>query len=156
MAVTSVSTTTFLSDAIILIRDSLQSNITDPIQTKRATNERFVMTSYPMRPATYPVISVIDKGINTIRRMGMRSELDWVSLPIEIRIWARNTKERDELFQQVYNWLRSNQYDDATSSSDVWGLHDFKLLNTLNIDEEGIGGIKSKIIEVEYKLVVGG
>jgi hypothetical protein len=154
MTVTSVSTSTFLSDAIILIRDALNTNISDPLGS-RATNEKFVMTSYPLRQVTYPIITIIDKGISDVRRMGMRSELHWVSLPVEIRVWARNVIERDTLFQQVYNYLRGHQFT-ATASSDTWGLHDFKLTNTLNIDEEGTAGIRSKIIEIEYKLVVGG
>jgi len=87
--------------------------------------------------------------------LGMRSELHWVSLPIEIRIWARNVKERDELFQAIYNRLRDNQFG-ANSTSDVEELHDFILNNSVNIDEEGEVGIRSKILEVQYKTIVGG
>jgi len=114
------------------------------------------MTSYPERPVKYPIITVKAANVADERRLGMRSELTWMSLPMEVRIWARNVKERDELFQQVYNRLRSNQFDGGASSSDDNELHDFLLRNSFDIDEEGQSGIKSKILEVEYKSVIGG
>jgi len=148
MAITQINSQTFLADAVNLIRNNLASNITDPISGSRGTNEKFVMTSYPKRKVKYPVITVVDSGISQPLRLGMQSEGTAITLPLEIRIWARNVKERDELFDEVYDYLRTNQFsgDDITGAN----LHDFRLNSAVNVDEPGQEEIKSKVMEVQY------
>lgn len=150
-----IQTSTFISDSVIFIRDYLQANVADPI-SNRATNEKFVMTSYPERPVKYPIITVKITNISDIRRLGMRSELHWMRLPVEIRIWARNVKEKDELSQLVFNTLRANQFGGGNSTSDDKEMHDFVLRNSIDIDEEGRTGIKSRVFETEYTAIIGG
>ena len=52
------TSSTFLADTLLFIRNFLDSNITDPISGSRAGRDRFVMTSYPQRDVKYPIITV--------------------------------------------------------------------------------------------------
>ena len=144
MTITSVSSATFLSDTIVLIRDKLKTNIS-------SVSSR-VYTSYPQKNVIYPMISVTDRGITQPTRLGMASEGTVISINVEIRVWARNTKERDEITQEVYNYLRDNQLDSVTGLSDS-NLHDFSLLSAINIDEIGEAGIKSKVMEYKFLII---
>ena len=151
MTVTSVNTDTFIGDTVILIRDDLRDNITDPISGSRASNERFVMTSFPQRNVRYPIITVQNTNVVGPIRLGMQSELHFVSLPLEIRVWARNVKERDTVGQDVINRLRDNDIGGTVDAN----LHDFTITSAVNIDDPGEEGIKSKVITVQYKFVLG-
>jgi len=154
-----INTNTFLSETVLFLRDQLLANITDPISSSRVTSgpraSRFVMTSYPTRPTVYPIITIRNDGPTDIQRMGMRSELKWVSIPIEVRIWARNEKERDNLTEQTMNFLRTNQYGGNSTSADDKDLHDFTFLSAVPVDELGQEGVKSMVITVGYNFVLG-
>jgi hypothetical protein len=141
MSIVSVSSATFLADTIILLRDKLKSNIT-------SVSNR-VYTSYPKNNVIYPLISVTDRGIIQPSRLGMASEGTIITIDVEIRVWARNVKERDEITQEIYNYLRTNQLDTTTGLSES-GLHDFSLMSAVNVDEDGEQGIKSKVMEVRF------
>ena len=153
MTITSVSSATFLADSIILIRDKLKTNITDPITSSRPSGETFVRTAYPKRAVTYPILTVTDRGMVQPQRLGMASEGTLIMMDIEIRVWARNVAERDELTQQVYNYLRTNQLDTTTGLADS-NLHDFTLSSVVNVDEEGEAGIRSKVCEYRFLVVI--
>ncbi len=146
--VTEVNSNTFLTDVIILVRDKLSSNITDPLSGSRAGNERFVMTSYPQRAVNYPILTVVDNSPSQISRLGMQSEETTLRLNIEIRIWARNVSERDKLFQEIYTFMREDQF--GTDSSTSQNLHDFGLSSVINVDEESV---KSKVMEINFLFV---
>jgi len=146
------SSSTFLSDIVLFIRNDLRTNITDPISSKRNSREKFVMTAYPSRTVQYPIITVKNVGMNIVNRLGMQSEGVWQSVVIEVRVWARNEKERDELTQEVFEQFRTNQF--GTGSSTDFELHDFNLLSAVPIDEDGEEGIKSRVMEYEYKIVI--
>ncbi len=75
----------------------------------------------------------------------MGSEGTILRLGVEIRIWARNVKERDELFDSVYDYLRTNQLsgDDLTAAN----LHDFSMGSVVNVSE---ADVKSKVVEINY------
>lgn len=151
MTVTSVSSSTFLSDTTILIRDDLLTNITDPLSSSRTGNEKFVMTGYPQRAVRYPIITVVNTNIDTSARLGMQSVLHLTNIPLEIRVWARNVKERDELTQSVINRLRST---DLTTSVPA-NLISFTVQSAVNVDEPGDAGIHSKVITVNYQFILG-
>jgi len=145
---------TLMRDAFFFIKNDLLSNITDPISAKRPSNEKHVLTSYPQRSVTYPVITVRSQGPADPQRLGMRSELWFIKIPIEVRVWARNEVERDLLTQQVINRLRSNQFG-ASSSSDTEDLHDLTLDSTVPVDELGKEGVKSMVMSLTYSFVLG-
>ena len=153
MTITTVTSSTFLSDTVNLIRDKIRSNVTDPLASSRPSTEKFVLTSYPQRATTYPLITITDRGFVQPTRLGMASEGTIINMTIEIRVWARNVKERDELSQQVYDYLRTNQLDASTGLSDS-NLHDFSLTSAVNVDEQGEAGIKSKVSEYKFLIVI--
>ena len=153
MTITSVNSSTFLADTINLIRNKIQSNVTDPIVSIRPANERFCLTSYPKRAVSYPIITITDRGIIQPSRLGMASEGTLITIDVEIRVWGRNVKERDEIFQEVYDYLRTNQLDTSTGLSDS-NLHDFSLQSAVNVDEDGEQGIKSKVCEYRFLIIV--
>lgn len=146
MAVTSISSSTFTADIVNYLRDKLNSNITDPLN--RSLPERFVLTEYPKRAVNYPIITVTDKGSKQEAPLGMGSEGTILRLGVEIRIWARNVKERDTLFDEIYDYLRTNQLsgDDITGAN----LHDFKMDSVVNVSESDV---KSKVMEVNYLFI---
>ena len=79
-----VFTSTFLQDSVKFIRNNLDDNLTDPISASRSGRERFVMTSYPKRNVKYPIITVKNNGPADVQRLGMRSNMHWITVPIEI------------------------------------------------------------------------
>lgn len=145
-----VESATFVRDSIFFIKDDLSSNITDPLSTKRDSDSKFIMTSYPQRKAQYPLITVQLENADA-RRTGMQTNSMDMELTFEIRVWARNVTEKDTLFQSVFNRLRSIQF--TGSGSIEADLHDFNVTSTVNVDEDGEGGIHSKIITAVYQFI---
>ena len=152
MTITSVSSSTFLADAVNLIRDKLLNNITDPIASTRPSSQKFVYTSYPQKGVTYPIITIVDRAISQPMRLGMGSEGTAINLTLEIRIWAKNIVQRDQLFDSVYDYLRTNQLDTGTGLV-ASNLEGFQMTSALNISEEGEAGIKSKVVEVRFLFI---
>jgi len=148
MAITTIRNSTFIADAVNYIKNKLNTNITDPLSGGRPPTDKFILTEYPMKPVKYPIITVKDAGSAQEMRLGMRSESTMLRIPIEIRIWTRNVVERDELFDSVYDYLRTNQF----SGDDFQGaeLHDFKMSSAVNVSE---GGTRSKVMEVSYLFI---
>ena len=146
MTITSVNSATFIADLVNFLRDQLKTNITD-------VSSR-VYTSYPKVNVIYPMITVVDLGTRQQARLGMQSEGTILRLGVEIRIWARNVKERDEIFDSVYDYLRNNQLDAGTGLV-ASNLSGFSLTSAINISEAGEAGIKSKIMEVRFMFING-
>ena len=145
-----ISESNFIQDAVFFIKDNLDGDITDPISAKRQNNEQFVITSYPKRLVNYPIITIRTPSMNIIRA-GMQTEAIDVPIRIEIRIWARNIRERDQLSQDIINRLKDIQFVASTGSA-ASGLHNFRVISTVDIDEEGDNTPKSRIINIEYTM----
>lgn len=144
-----VSKSTLLRDILYFIKNDLDSNISDPISSKRSTKSRFVMTSYPSRPVEYPIITIKATNIEALPA-GMQSSLQDITIILELRIWARNEKEKDEIYESVLNRLNDIRF--ATSGSIENDLHNFVVLSSTEIDEDGESGqiIKSRIVQCQY------
>ena len=82
-------------------------------------------------------------------KSGMQTTSMDVLITLEIRVWARNQKEKDTLATDVYVRLKNIQF--TTDGSNDNDLHDFKLLSMNEIDEEGQGTPKSRILQIQYK-----
>jgi len=146
-----IAKATFLKDSLIFIRNKLRANITDPL-SRTGSGNQFIFTSYPRKDIKYPIITVKENGMSTIRRLGMQSELVEMSFPVEIRVWARNEVEKDELSENVFVYLKDNQYGSGSSvDEDMFG---FNLVSSVNVDEPGEEGIKSRITVYEYKIYI--
>lgn len=147
-----LTSTQFTSQIIMFFRNLIITNVIDPLATKRAGNEKFVFTSYPTRNVKYPVISVTDANVVDSKRLGMQSEAKQVTIELEIRIWGRNIKEKNEIFDNLYNALQS--FDLGADGLVNEGIYNYNLKGTVNIDEEGDEGIKSKVCKVEAFVIV--
>lgn len=146
-----VQSATFIDDSLFFLVDAITDNVTDPISSRRSSNSKFVMTSYPQRPTEYPLITITMSN-STADRLGLQTNAMDMIFTFEIRVWARNVKERDQLFRDVLNVLRTIQYTTSTGSI-ANELHDFTLLSAVTVDEEGDRGIKSRIMEVAYRFI---
>src|SRR3990167_5300621 len=143
-----VNSATFIKDIFNFIKIDLIANLTDPISSKRSADSRFIMTSYPERFVQYPLVTI--KLINqTAKRSGMQTEAMDVEIFLEIRIWARNQLEKDNLANSIYKRLRDIQF--IAGGSEVNNLHDFQLLSAIEIDESGDNAPKSRILQTKYK-----
>lgn len=159
MSVTSINTTTFLSDSIIYIRELLRgqisgiTGITDPISSTRPSGQRFLMTLYPDRASVFPVVTIVDRGIQNMQKGGMQSEVLILQMNLEIRVWGRNQEETDKIAQQIIDVLRDNQL--STGGMVASNAYDFSFGAMVNIPESGLEGIKSKIIPISFISVIG-
>lgn len=145
-----VSSATFISDIVLFLKNYLKDNISDPL----ARDKGFVMTSYPKRETNYPLITIRATNISS-RKLGMRSNISFCSFDVEVRIWARDSKESDTITQEVIDSLRQAQY--ATSGTNEFELFDFKLGSTNSIVEENNEAtIHSKVCTYNYKVVLDG
>ena len=144
--------TNILRDVIFYIKDFLDGQITDPLSSTRPAQEKFIMTSYPQRPVRAPFITIKDINSFDSETLGLQSEAMRHYTDIEIRIWARNVQERDEMADSIYQLLKDNQIG-TSGTSQAADLHDFKLLSMINIDDPNPPGIKSKILTLRFMFI---
>lgn len=143
-----VESETFLKDTFAYLKNDLIANISDPLVNSRPADSKFILTSYPTRKAVYPLITL--KMINIIgRRAGMQTTAIDMGLELEVRVWGRNTAERDSIVTDIINRLKNIQF--LTTGTAVAGLHDFNVLSAVEINEDGENTPKSKLITVSYR-----
>ncbi|MHA1402014.1 MAG: hypothetical protein ACTSQE_16825, partial [Candidatus Heimdallarchaeaceae archaeon] len=87
-------------------------------------------------------------------KLGMASEMHLVYITLEIRVWARNAKEADELASEVVDVLRDAEYNLSGTTDE--GLYGFTLVSMVPVVEE-VGEenlIHSKVMEFEYRAIL--
>lgn len=147
-----VSRSTIVQDVLLFIKKDLNENITDPLSSTRIKKSKLVMTSYPAKPVNYPIITLKISNIEA-PRAGMQTTAQDITLTLEIRIWARNEKEKETLYQEVSNRLKDIQFTDNTGSI-ANNIHDYNELSAVEVDEPGEPGasvIKSRVMTCVYK-----
>jgi len=132
---------------------NIASGTTDPLGSRK-TNSKFIMTSYGERPVDYPVVVLSDAAINSTP-LGQQSEAMAVGMTFRLDILAKKvgagSDSRDWVWDDVYNALRTNQRGvSPQSGTQSHGLHNFRLLNTFNLDEPGPKGLHRKIATISY------
>ncbi len=143
--------TNLVSDVLFYIKTDLRSNITDPLSIGRATNSQFIMTSYPQHAVQYPLVTIKMVDINAVRA-GMQTTNQDFLLTLEVRIWARNEKEKEEIYTAVINRLANIQFT-ATTGSIANDLFNFNITSSVEVDSEGESNaqvIKSRILQIIY------
>lgn len=138
---------TLLRDLLYFLKTDISSNVTDPIAGTRGSGSAFVMTSYPQREVKYPIITIKITNLEA-NRSGMQITAMDIKMNVEIRIWARNEKEKDTLYNAIMDRLANIQF--TASGSEANDLHDFNILSSIEIDEPGEAGIKSRILQIKY------
>ena len=130
---------TLIADILYFIKNDLQTNITD------VSNR--VYTSYPQRQVIYPMITIKIPNIEAFRA-GMQTTAQDIVVTLEIRIWARNEKEKDTIYTDVLNRLANIQFISSGSIDNE--IHDFNVISSVEVDEEGKAP-KSRILQCVYK-----
>ena len=138
---------TLLRDVLFFIKDDLTGQITDPISATRPSGQKFIMTSYPQREVRYPLITIKAINIEALRA-GLQSTRMDITIILEVRIWGRNQKEKDEMYTEILDRLASIQFT-ASSGSIANDLHDFNILSSVEVDETD--GAKSRIAQIQYR-----
>lgn len=139
---------TLIRDILYFFKTDLASAISDPISSNRSGTSKFIMSSFPQRNVKYPMVTLKITDLNA-SRAGMQSTLMDITVTMEIRIWARNEKEKDTIYNAIMDRLPNIQYvSSGTIDND---LHDLTIISSVEIDEEGEGGIKSRILQIQYK-----
>ena len=94
MPATVIATATWLADLVVILREEIQANITDPIT--RSGNSRFCLTAYPRRQVEYPVITIVDRGISNWKKY-VKIDKEFLR-PAEVyHLQADSTRARKEL-----------------------------------------------------------
>lgn len=143
-----VQVNSFIADVLFFIKTDLLANITDPKVASRPSKSKFIATSYPKNQVIYPMITLKVPNRESTRA-GMQTVAMDITVAVEVRIWARNEKDKDSLTDQAYDRLRNIQF--TTGGSIDNNLHDFAELSNVEVEEEGDTGIKSRILTVQYK-----
>lgn len=133
-----------IKDSVLLLKNVLIENITDPQASNRTVNERFVTPEWPDLPVTYPLITVEQTGFES-EKVGMQSSNTLNNLSFEINVWSKNNSQKDSLTGSIFNVLE--QKSELMSLS---GLFDLRFVSMINLDETGPQGIHRKMMEVQY------
>lgn len=147
-----VEATTLMRDVLFTLKNDLSSNITDPIAAARNGSSSFVMTSYPQREVQYPVITIRITNVESSRAGMQTTNMDH-RLTIEIRVWARNQKEKDTLYNDVLERLRAIQFSSGGTVDNR--LFNFNGISAVEVDEDGAGSPKSRVFEIQYNFYNG-
>lgn len=150
MPTTPVNSATILRDTIFAIKNFLSGAISDPI-VNRPGGESFIMTSYPTRATTFPIITIKDVNTSDNYRLGLQSEATWHTVDMEVRIWANNVAQRDQLADSVFNNMRTNQFGGGSAWSTDYDIHDGIMLSSINVDDPS--GPKSKVQTYRFMFV---
>ena len=138
-----INTAQIINSSVIFIRNLINDNVTDPL-----SRSKWVYTSYPQREVVYPIITVKRDDFSA-QTQYIDSESKLVNISLEIRIWARNIKEKDTISDDVFNIMRTMQK--GASGTILEGLHNFKFEFIADVDEpEGKGGVKSCIWRARF------
>jgi len=144
-----ISSSTILQDVEKFLVTLIRTNVTDPISTRRSSNSKFVLSSYPSRDTQYPFISVVTQSPDTVDK-SIGTQVQRVTITSEIRVWARNVRERDEICDAIFNILRTKQTSSGGSVDE--NLFDMTFLNIGDINEDKV---RSRLIEVTYNYFAG-
>ena len=140
---------TIIKDLLFFLKNDLDLNITDPVSSSRGSSSKFIMTSFPEREVKYPLIT-LEVNNYEATRAGMQSTNMDVTLAVEIRIWSKSVAQSDKLTQEILDRLADIQFT-TTTGSIANDFHDFNIASAVRVDEPGQGGIKSRIIQLNYR-----
>lgn len=144
---------TLIHDIVTKIATFLQNNCTDPISGTRAQSQ-WIFPSYPERDIEYPIITIAQASARD-EHVSLGTEYKTVYIALRIEVWTHSTKERDQVWDDIYDELRHHYItaDDNGDSITGLGLHDMIILNCLDIDTEapkGRGRIHRKIATIQF------
>lgn len=112
-------------------------------------------TSYPERTtrSLFPFVTIAHTGQRSSPMSIADAKGTQFILTFDINVFALNTKDRDVYADKLIYQLRTMQ-PAASSGTIAQGLHDFRIVSSVNIDEPGKQGIHRKVIGAQYKFYV--
>jgi len=135
-------------DILDFIKSDLSESIDDPKLRTRTKTSKFIMTSYPKRKVIYPLVTLKIANIEA-ERAGMQTVAMDIIIELEVRVWALDEKTKDEISTKILDRLRSIQFTALGSIEN--SLHDFGILSSVEIPEDGETGIKSNVTTYVYR-----
>jgi len=152
MAMTAVAAATIIHDTVTKIRDFLQNNLTDP--KSRSDPPGWVFTSYPERDVQYPIVTVTHNGSRD-EHISLGTEYKQNYIVLRIEVWAKDTKQRDEIWDDIYDELRHHYTTPDANGDSITGLglFDMVVLMAVDVDTEaprGRGHIHRKVADIQF------
>jgi len=99
--------------AIMAIKNSLQTNLEDPLEQYSSSDRNWIHTDEPMSRATFPRIQVRKRGATYTKKISLCEDfIEWRALVLDIQFWTKTGfkwKDTDNLWYQdeelVKEWL---------------------------------------------------
>lgn len=108
-----------------------------------------VYTGYPGTSVDFPVIIITHAGTRD-EFVSLGTEYKRMFVTIRIEVWSKSTKERDQIWDDIYDVLRTNYI--GTDSFTSVKMFNMILLSCMNIDTDASkarGGIHRKIADIQ-------
>lgn len=152
MVMTSVAAATIIHDSVTKIRDFLQNNLTDP--SSRTDPPGWVFTSYPERDVDYPIVTVMHNGSRDAH-VSLGTEYKQLFITLRIEVWSKSTKQKDEIWDDIYDELRHHYTSVDANGDSITGLGLFDAVVTSCVDfhaeaPKGAGHIHRKIADIQF------
>lgn len=147
MAMSAVSTTAIIGNIVTKLALFLQNNLTNP-----HTTGNWVFTNYPELNVDYPIVTIAHSGFRD-EYGSIGSEAKIVYATVRIEVWSMSTKERDEIWDDIYDELRTHYMTADTSGDSVTGINLFDMLvmSCLDIDiPRERGHLHKKVSEIQF------
>lgn len=130
-----VTSAAIVQNVVKDIRSFLQSNLTDPKSGTR-TSSKWVLLNRPDYPVEYPTI-VIDHIGGSDSWGSIGTEYKQVNLRVGIEVWTNSTSQRDLVWDDVYDELRTHFTTADTGGRSItgYGISDMIMLNCFNVDQ---------------------
>ena len=142
VAMSAVPSSTIIADVITKLKTLLTTNLTTGT----------VYTSYPEKNVDYPIVTIAHSGFrDEYGSIGTEYKIVYVNVRIEV--WSMSTKERDEIWDDIYDELRTH-YKTADGSGDSVtniSLFDMLVMSCLDIDiPRERGHLHKKVSEIQF------
>ena len=133
-------------DRIIMARPNLKDSFLDVAFKKIKPKGIIHYYGFYDENDTHKIRELINQEA---KNAGMQTTAMDVNLTIELRIWSKSITQSDKLCQEVMHLLANAQFlmDGSVDNN----LHDFNINSAVRVDEPGKEGIKSRIIQLNYK-----
>jgi len=144
MAMTAVSSASIIGDIVIKLKTLLTTNLASGT----------VYTAYPHKSVDYPYITITHAGFRD-EHVAIGTEYKRAFITVRIEVWSQSTKERDEIWDDIYDELRHHYItlDGSGDSITSIRLFDPVILSCMDIDTDsprGSGHIHRKISEIQF------
>lgn len=145
MAQTAISPSTVISNVVLKLKTFLTNNLTAGT----------VYTAYPERAVDYPIVILTHAGLHD-EHISFGSEYKRMFITIRIEVWSKSTKERNDIWDDIYDEMRHHflTADANGDSISGLGLSNPIIVSCVDIDTEsprGRGHIHRKIAEIMFE-----